>query len=167
MGAVLTAAALAATALTAAGQISSGMQAKDAADYNAAVAEQEAQFQKQRTQHDLAFQRREVDRIVGKARVAGGGSGTGVSESLLTNLLTEAEIDEQLIRTQGSINVWRSESQKDLFKAQGEDAQTGGFIAGGATILGGLSQFDFRKTPAAKTKSKFYKPEHEIRSLVR
>jgi len=140
---------LAATAVTAAGQIYGGMEAKKTADYNAAVGEQEAEFQKKRTAQQLAFQRQEVARIIGKAKVVGGGAGiaggTGISESILKQTLTEAEIDRQLIRTQGSINVWRARTQAKLSEQEGEYYRTAGFIDAGSTILGGLSRYDYRK----------------------
>jgi hypothetical protein len=140
---------LAATAVTAAGQILGGIQAKQTADYNEAVAKQEAEFQKKRTTQQLAFQRQEVERIIGKAKVVGGGSGiaggTGISETILKETLTEAEIDRQLIRTQGSINVWRARTQARLSSQEGDYYRTAGFINAGSTILGGLSRYDYRK----------------------
>jgi hypothetical protein len=149
MGWVAPVAAIAGVALQAGGQIKAGIDAKNTADYNAAVAKQEADFQKQRTKQQLAFQREEVESIIGKARVVGGGSGiaggTGISQSILHGTLTQAKIDEELIRTRGAINVWRAESQSDLLKQQGDDFQTAGFLQGGTTILGGLSKYDYRR----------------------
>jgi hypothetical protein len=136
---------LAAMAATAAAQIKGGIDAKAAYDYNAAVAEQEAGFQKKRTKHELAFQREEVERIIGKARVVSGGSGVEASQSILHGTLTEAAIDEQLIRTQGAINVWRAKSQSKQLSQTGEDFRTAGYIRGGTTILGGLSRYDYRR----------------------
>ena len=140
---------LASMAFTAAAQVKGGLDAKKAYDYNAAVAEQEGEFQKKRTEHELAFQKKEVERIIGKARVVGGGSGiaggTGVTQSILHGTLTEAAIDEKLIRTRGAINVWRAKSQSKQLSQAGEDFRTAGFIRGGATILGGLSRYDYRR----------------------
>ena len=139
---------LAATAVTAAGQVYGGIQAKQTADYNAAVAKQEAEFQEKRTAQQLAFQRQEVERIIGKAKVVRGGSGVasgGIPESMLKETLTEAEIDRQLIRTQGSINVWRAKSQAKISSDEGDYYRTAGYIGAGSTILGGLSRYDYRR----------------------
>ena len=137
-------------AIQAGGQMKAGEDAKKTADYNAAVAYQEAEFQAKRTEHELAFQKEEVERIIGKAKVTGAGAGTGLSQTMLKSILTEANIDEQLIRTQGSINIWRAMNQSDLLSSQGDAFRTAGFMEGGSTILGGLSKYDYRnKTPAA------------------
>lgn len=156
MGAILTAASLAATALTAYSQVRGGIEAKNAYDYNAAVAKQEAEFQEKRTAYELAAHEKEVERIIGKQRAAGGASGVGaagIGESILRDTLTQAALDEQLIRTQGAINVWRSESERELLKQTGKDFRTAGYVRGGATILGGLSRLDWRrKKPAASKK---------------
>jgi hypothetical protein len=159
--------AIAALAATAAGQIKGGLDAKKAADYNAAVAKQEAEFAKKKTAHDLAFQKEEVERIIGKARVAGGASGAEMSESLLHTTLTEAELDERLIRTQGAINVWRAESQADLFSARGKDALTGGFIQAGSTILTGASKWDYRKPGSESAITKKQKRDYAFRLAVK
>lgn len=150
--------AIAAVALQSYGMVKGGLDAKKAADYNAAVAKQEAKYQERKTEHDLAFQRREVERIIGKQRVAGGASGTTGSESILFDTLTQAEIDEEMIRYGGAMNVWRAKSQSSLYKQQGEDYLTSGFISGGATILGGLSRLDYRKktTPTKTTTRPVY-----------
>jgi hypothetical protein len=141
MGAIM----IAGVALTAAAQIKGGIDAKKTADYNAAVARQEGKFQAEKTEHDLAFQKKEVERIIGKAKVVGAGAGTQLTQSMLHGILTEAQIDEELIRTQGAINVWRAKTGANLLKDQGKDFLTSGFLSGGATILGGLSKYDYRR----------------------
>jgi hypothetical protein len=154
-------AAAAAVALQAGGQIKGGIDAKKTADYNAAVAKQEAKFQEQKTEQDLAFQREEVESIIGKARTVAGGrglaAGEGVTQSILKGTLTEAAIDEELIRTRGAINVWRAKSQASLLESQGEDFRTAGFLQGGSTILGGIGKYDYRRKKETPTKPKVYR----------
>jgi hypothetical protein len=145
MGWVGKAAQIAGVAMQAFGQIKGGTDAKKAADYNAAVAKQEAKYQEKKTEHDLAFQRQEVERIIGKQRVTGGASGTTGSESILFDTLTQAKIDEEMIRYGGAMNVWRAKSQSSLYGQQGGAFATSGYLSGGATILGGLSRLDYRK----------------------
>lgn len=155
MGAILAGAAIAGTALQAYGQIRGGQKAKDAYDYNAAVAKQEADFQEKRTEQDLAFHREDVERIIGKQRVTGGAGGTTGSQSILLDTLTQAELDEQMIKTEGAINVWRAKTAAKRFEESGEEFRTAGYIAGGSTLLGGLSRFDYRKKgPSTKPQSR-------------
>jgi hypothetical protein len=167
MGAVMAGAAVAAVALQAFGQVKGGSDAKKAADYNAAVARQEAEFQKKKTRHDVAFQKEEVERIIGKAKVAGGASGAELSQAILQSTLTEGAIDEQLIRTQGAINVWRAESQAGLLKEQGKDAFTGGLIGAGSTILTGASKWDYRKPGGESAITKKQRQEYAFRKAVK
>jgi hypothetical protein len=165
ISAALSAAALAGVALQAAGQIKGGIDAKNAYDYNAAVAKQEGEFQEKRTDYELETHRRDLARIIGKQRVAGGASGVGASQSILLDTLTQAELDEQMIKTQGAINVWRAETAERGLKKGGKDFRTAGYISGGGTILGGLSRFDYRKKKTPKTSYKL--PAHRYRELVR
>ncbi len=139
-------------AVQAAGQIKGGQDAAKTAEYNATVAHQEAKFQKKRTEHELAFQKEEVERIIGKAKVTGAGAGTGLSQTIFKSILTEAAIDEELIRTQGSINIWRATGQSDLLSSQADAFRTAGFVQGGSTILGGLSKYDYRRKTEPITK---------------
>jgi hypothetical protein len=167
MGAIMAVAAIAGVALQAAGQAKGGQDAKDAYDYNAAIAKQEGKFQEQRTDYELDTHRREVARIIGKQRVTAGGSGVGASQSILLDTLTQAELDEQMIKTQGAINVWRAEAQSEQFTAGGKDFREAGYIGAGGTILGGLSRFDYRSNTATKPGSNWALPAHRYRKAVR
>jgi hypothetical protein len=163
MGWVGAAAMIASTAMQAYGQMRGGQEAKNYYDYNAAVAKQEAEFQKKRTEYELAAHEKEVKQILAKQRTAGAASGVGaagIGESILRDTLSQAALDEQMIRAQGDINVWRAKTQRELYQQQGSDFRSAGFIHGPTTLLGGLSRFDWRRkkttasaTPASGRKS--------------
>jgi hypothetical protein len=140
--------AIVGAAIAAGGQVQAGQAAGNTAEYNAAVAQQEAEFQRQRTESELAFQREEVERIIGKARVVGGGSGvaggTGITESILKDTLKQGILDRQMIKTQGAINIWRAQTQSNLLGSEASQFRTAGWMQGGATLLGGLSKYDYR-----------------------
>lgn len=116
--------AVAAAAVSAAGQLQAGQAQKQMASYNAQVAEQSAQYNADR-QQDRAR------RAQAMARVNISKSGLDVSDSpldVLTDSAMEAELDRLAIIRGG-------EAQARLARTQGAQAQRGAMFGAATTLL--------------------------------
>lgn len=154
MGYVYAGAAIVAALLTAAGQYKQGRDAKAVYEYNAAVASQESEYQKKKTDYELSRHDEDLRRLIGRQRTVFGASGidpsTGTPLSILADTTTQAAIDREVLRSTGSINAWRAESQSSLLGDQAGQFMTGGLINAGSTLLNAASKWDYK--PKGKKK---------------
>ena len=106
MGSVLL---IAGTALAAGGQIMSGISASNQYEYNAAVADYEAKYAKQRAEIEERRFLAQADKLLASQRAMSGVSGTvtdsGSNLSVLAGTAGEAAVDAALIRYQGDIDA--------------------------------------------------------------
>lgn len=158
MGAVLPIAAAVGTVVSAAGSIYGGFQAANQYEYNAAVARQEAKFQDQKTEVEIAQHEADVKRLLARQSVVAGASGSevasGTNLSILTDTRNRATIDQQIIRYGGDINAWRADAQADILEDQVPFFKTAGFLNAGSTILNSASQWDWTNMPNFFTKKR-------------
>lgn len=143
----------AAIGVSAVGTISSGIAAKRAADFNAAIALQRAQRERDIANRNAAIFRRRQNALSAneRARRAGAGvlPGTGTPLLVADAFLDEVLIGEATIRAGGETRATRLEAEASLARFRGRNARTAGFIRAGTTLLTAGSGFFTPGTPAS------------------
>lgn len=157
--AALPALALAGTAITAGGQIYSGLMASNAANYRGDIADQNKELTREaaedsiaRGQEDQRQLGREVAQRVGSqtARMAANNvditTGSAARTIDDTKLLGREDSDilaentRRAVRSQ-QISAYNFEAEKRAARVEAKTAKIGGFINAAGTIIGGASQF--------------------------
>ena len=161
---------LAAGGLSAYSSIQAGRSAKEAGNYNAAVAENQAKAEEWAGRDaavrgaDRAAQRREDARRVAGAQVAGfGASGVDVTTGSPLDLLTETagfgeldaltEINNARREAYGhTVAAGNQRAKAALDRFQGSAARRTGYLNAGGTILGSVGQMYYNaKVPQFRT----------------
>lgn len=119
--------------ISAAAAVYSGTQQKKAADYNAAVATQEAQSIETQTNENIKRTRANNAKILSAQRLNALTSGATLDNSLLSSLSSNAAMLESNVSdiyTQGMTQSYSALNQATMFRQQGRTAQTAGYIKG-------------------------------------
>lgn len=126
---------------SAAAAVYSGTQQKKAADYNAAVATQEAQSIETQTNENIKRTRSSNERIISAQRLNALTSGATLDNSLLSSLSTNAAMLESNVSdiyTQGMTQSYSALNQATLFRQQGKTARTTGYLKGAGHVAEGV-----------------------------
>ena len=149
MGTALQIISLAGTATSAFGQFQTGQNAKDVYDYNQQIAKYQSKAAQDRGELEVEALERNVSKVLARKRALAGKSGTAtdVGSNLDSLIATrkEADIDANLIRYNADLESYSANQQASLYGAQGQQFAQAGFLNAGATLLGGVSKFDFKK----------------------
>lgn len=134
-------AAVAGSALTAYGKVQEGKAAQDAAEYNIALGEMQAQdalYQAEQEKQQLAHQFLK-EKAAGQVQTAGSNIRIGTGSSLdWENDLIETYIsDKALVDENAARGISGIRNQQNLDEAQGNNARTAGNIGAGASLLSG------------------------------
>lgn len=131
------------TAFMAQSQISQGRFQKGVAEYNARVAENEAQETRRVGVEEENIQRRKTAELLSKQRTQLGASGielgTGSALKLQEETVTLGEADALRIRSNFESRATALETSADLTLQQGAFAESSGVMGAGGTILGGAA----------------------------
>ena len=142
MAAIAAYAAIAGAAIAAYGAIQQGQYQKKAAEYNAQIAERDADAARRKAQYDADVSGRKFKMLMGKQRAlyskAGVDLASGSPLLRLTFQAEEAERDREAILWGGRTQAESDESRANLFRMQGSQASTAGYISGGSTFLTSL-----------------------------
>lgn len=157
-GPVAIVAAVAASALTAYGQIQAGQAAKQAGDYNSAVARNNEiianrQAEDATKRGDIAAdeQRRKTARIGGAQKAAIGAAGVALDSGTALDIFGDTaafgELDALTIKSNATREAYGYQAQGMNFAAdaamqrvRGNNAQRASYIQAGSTLLGGAAQ---------------------------
>lgn len=142
MAAVSTIVAVTALAVSVAGTVGSAVAAKQQADFQSEVAQQQATRAQQVADANASDFRRKVSRAIATTR-AGKGELQGSQLLSMEDFVSEAEVDAQNIRQGGQVQSSRLLEQASLFRAGGKGAVTGGAIRAGSQLLTGFSGMNF------------------------
>jgi hypothetical protein len=140
--------AIAATALSAYGTIMQGVQAQKTAEYNAQVAEQQAQAARRKAAYEEETRRREGKELKSRQMVAAAKSGATLEsfKDIFLKTATDTELDALVIRYGGQIESARNINEANLLRAQGKQAKKTSLIKTGTTLLtGGQRAYDIYK----------------------
>ena len=127
--------------IAAAGAVYSGTQQKKAADYNAAVATQEAQSIETQANENIKRTRSRNESIISAQRLNALTSGATLDNSLLSSLSTNAAMLESNVSdiyTQGMTQSYSALNQATMFRQQGRTAQTAGYLKGAGHVAEGV-----------------------------
>lgn len=131
------------TAVSAYGSIAAGNAAKDAAEFEAQVAENDARAQSQQAAFDASRIRKRNKRLRGTQTTSALKSGFTMSGSnldILQDSAIEGELDALTRLYTGAIGAGRSREGAKLARSKGKNAQRQGFMNAGGTALTGLAQ---------------------------
>jgi len=137
---------LVSAALSAAGAIAAAGAEAGAADFNAEMAQQQAERERQIASRDAADQRRQGSRALASARARRAGRGvTGEGSPLLAEATRAAEIElgAQDILNAGAGRRVGLQQQAALDRARARNARRAGKLQAGRTLLTGLGQSAF------------------------
>lgn len=131
---------LAAATVSAVGAVRQGQAAKAAADYNATIANQNAQAAAAQGEAASEQQARESERKMGSAMAAYGASGvqmgSGSPMDVLADVARSSELDRQTTVYNYKMRGLGFQDQAGLDIAQGENASSAGYL----TAMGALFQ---------------------------
>lgn len=129
---------IAGTVMSAVGQIQQGNAAKQAANFNAAIANNNAIASRQKAEADAARQERE-SRLragaVGAARGASGGTAAGSALDLMESNAAQEELDRLTILHGGELQAAGFESDAAVQRMRGSAAQKAGRLGAASTLL--------------------------------
>lgn len=123
--------------------VQQGAAQKSAADFNAAVARNDAIA----AQQQAGFEARQISRrnrmrqASRRARYAASGVElSGSATDVMFDSAVQEELDRQAALYRGEIRAGRSRAEADLQTAAGRNARTSSYFSAAGTLLGGVSQ---------------------------
>lgn len=132
------------TAVSAIGQLQAGRDAQAAANYNAAVTEQQAKQTVLNANTEATLRKRQLMKERSSAIAAYGSSGVHISSgspmAVLSDLASEAELDAALTRYAGEQQSKGLDSQAAMMRREGKIAKRNATTGAFGTLLGGASQ---------------------------
>ena len=140
---LLAAAALAGAAVSAVGTIQQGAAAANAAEFNARVAEQEAELAKATASVEEERLRARNRALLASQIAATAKSGLGLAGSplaVMAETAGQAELDALSVRFAGSTKEAFRRSEASIARFEGKQLQSGSFFTAGATILSGAAK---------------------------
>jgi hypothetical protein len=140
----------ASAAVSAIGAIQQGQDAKKAANYNAAVAEQDAIAAQNKAKYDEGLHRERIKALLSKQRAIIGASGADMSGSPLLatiDTIEKGELDALAIRQGGEIESRRYKNQAASSRLEGKSASRASMYKAGSTLLSGASSVASYKAP--------------------
>ena len=120
------------------GQLQQGQAAKQAGEYNAAIAEQNAELTLKQAASDERQHRMMFKRQLGDMRASIGASGVSLEGSpleVLEDSVAQAEQDALNIRLAGQQKAWAFRSEAKLQRFQGSMAEQGSYYGAASSLL--------------------------------
>ena len=135
-------AAVAGAAVSAYGAVRQGQYQEAAAEYNAKIAERDAELARQKAEYDADVSAKEFKKLLGRQKALYAKAGVDISEGspllVMAYQAEEGERDRQAILYGGKTAQESAIDRARLFRFTGENAATAGYISGGSTFLSGL-----------------------------
>lgn len=123
--------------------VQQGRAAKAAGDYNAQLAERNAQMERQQAALRAAQSEREGMLRLGAIRAAQGKSGGVANEGSVIDVLGDVaeqnELERQDILYRGAARAGAYEGSANLERMRGSTGQTAGYLKAGEALLGGAA----------------------------
>lgn len=129
--------------ISAVGAIRQGQAAAASADYNAKVAQQNAQISASQGNAAVEAQQRDAQRRIGAAVAAYGASGVQLSDGSPMDVLEESArnsaLDAATLKYNYKLRGMGFENQASLYSAQSGFASTAGYLGAGAALASGTA----------------------------
>src|SRR5262245_58445219 len=126
------------TAISVAGTVVSGVQQKQASDYNAKLAGYQARQAQEAAAVEEQRVREETRRRIGSAQAGfakGGVTFEGTPLELLSDMQTQGELDALLTRQKGRMAAYGYNAERKLSQMEGNRYMTNSLFSAGSTIL--------------------------------
>ena len=133
------------------GNIQAGKQADKTAQFNAAVAEQDAKAAEDKAEFDEVIHRDRVGKAIStlRARIGKSGVSSPAQALAIEESIEAGEMDALAIRHSGAVEAARARSGGAIERAGGRSARRAGRLRAGASLLsGGASLFKQSNIPA-------------------
>ncbi|MCF7811450.1 hypothetical protein K9N50_10735 [bacterium] len=111
--------------------------------YNAAVAERDAEAARQSAEYEAALKRREGEKLLSRQRALYGKAGVTFKGSplmLMEETAADIEMDALMIERTGKLTASRYGEEATLSRMKGTSAQKAGYYGAGTTLLTGAGQ---------------------------
>jgi hypothetical protein len=135
--------ALVGSAVSAFGSYRQGQQQKSVAEYNAAIARNEAEAARQKAAFDAETSREKYARLMGRQRALYSKSGVDITSGspllLLADQAYEAERDKQAILYSGEVSATKDLNQASMFEYAGENAESAANLTAGTSLVSGIA----------------------------
>lgn len=132
------------TALKTVGQLQAADAQSQTARYNAKMANQQAEVERQQTLAREEAQRRQAAQVLGQQRAAfaqsGGGMG-GSAADVMQQSSAMAELDALTIRYEGDLRARGLDAQAEQERFAARTARKQGYFQAAGTILGGVGDY--------------------------
>lgn len=131
--------AIAGAMLSAVGTFVSAQDQADMSEYNAAVAQQNAELATQKAAYDEKLHNQEVRRFLASQRALYGKSGVVADEGspllVMDETVKKGAMDALAIRYGGQLESLRAKSAANLYNMQADNIRTAGAISAGTSLL--------------------------------
>lgn len=145
MGIISAIVGLVGTGMSASAQAQAGQAAKEANEFNAAIAENDALQVEQKAQWDEGIQREESRLQMGTMRARYAKSGVNLDEGspllIMADAAAKAEKDALATRWAADVEKVSKRNQARLFRMYGENAANAANTGAMSTVLSGIGQF--------------------------
>jgi len=145
---------LAGTGVSIMAQMQQGKEQKAWSNYNAAVAERDAETARTNAAYEAGLKRKEGEKILGRQRALFAKRGVTFEGSpllLMEQTAADIEMDALMIERGGKVAGQRYQSEAVLSRMEGTAAKRAGYYGAGTTLLTGVGQ-------AATTYGMYAKP---------
>lgn len=131
-------------AVSAMSAISQASQQKNAANYNAQIAEQNATASRQAASANAERQKRSAERQLGSMQAGYSASGVSSSEGSALDILSQsardAELDYQTILHGGEMQARGYQNTANLERSRAANAMSSGYMSAAGTLIGGAGK---------------------------
>jgi len=138
---------MAGTAFSTYSQMQQAREQSKWAEYNAAVAERDAETARMNAEYEAGIKRKETEKLLGRQRALYGKAGVTLEGSpllLMAETAAEGEMDALMIERGGKLQAQRYRSEATLSRMKGSAAQRAGYWGAGSTLLTGASQTAYK-----------------------
>jgi len=131
------------TAVGAYSQYEQGRSQQKWSEYNAAIAERDAEFARQSAEYEAGLIRREKEKTLARQRALYSKAGVTLEGSpleLMAETAGEYEMDALMIERGGKLESQRYRSEAQLSRMKGSAARRAGYYGAGSTLLTGMGK---------------------------
>lgn len=135
------------TGISVMGQMEAGKAQQKWAEYNAAVAERDAETARLNAEYEAGLYRKDTERILSRQRALFGKAGVTLEGSpllLMAETAAEGEMDALMIERGGKIQAERYRSEAMLSRMSGKMYRRAGYYGAGSTLLTGIGGMSYR-----------------------
>jgi len=135
--------ALAGTAMSAYSQYEQGKSQQRWSEYNAAIAERDAESARQSAEYEAGLTRKEKEKTLARQRALYGKAGVTLEGSpleMMAETAGEYEMDALMIERGGKLESQRYRSEAQLSRMKGSAAKRAGYYGAGSTLLTGMGK---------------------------